>query len=138
LPTSRRLADGRVKKFAIANPAHAPYGRRAEEALLHLGLWEEIKDRLVLGENVSQATQFATSGATQGGIIAYSLALSPDVSKLGTYTLIPDNWHEPLRQRMVLIKGAGETAQAFYAFMQGASARAIMRRYGFALPGESS
>ncbi|HEX9753828.1 MAG TPA: molybdate ABC transporter substrate-binding protein [Methyloceanibacter sp.] len=132
------LADGRVKKFAIANPAHAPYGRRAEEALRHLGLWEEIKDRLVLGENVSQATQFATSGATQGGIIAYSLALSPDVSKLGTYTLIPDNWHEPLRQRMVLIKGAGETAQAFYAFMQGASARAIMRRYGFALPGESS
>jgi molybdate transport system substrate-binding protein len=106
--------------------------------LRHLGLWEEIKDRLVLGENVSQATQFATSGATQGGIIAYSLALSPDVSKLGTYTLIPDNWHEPLRQRMVLIKGAGETAQAFYAFMQGASARAIMRRYGFALPGESS
>jgi len=132
------LADGRVKKFAIANPAHAPYGRRAEEALRHLGLWDAIKDRLVFGENVSQATQFATSGATQGGIIAYSLALSPDVSKPGTYALIPYDWHEPLRQRMVLIKGAGETAQQFYAFMQGPSARAIMRRYGFVLPGESS
>jgi molybdate transport system substrate-binding protein len=132
------LADGRVKKFAIANPAHAPYGRRAEEALRHLGLWDAIKDRLVFGENVSQATQFATSGATQGGIIAHSLALSPDVSKLGTYARIPDDWHEPLRQRMVLIKGAGETAQQFYAFMQGPSARAIMRRYGFGLPGESS
>jgi molybdate transport system substrate-binding protein len=132
------LADGWVKKFAIANPAHAPYGRRAEEALRHLGLWDAIKDRLVFGENVSQATQFATSGATQGGIIAYSLALSPDVSKLGTYALIPYDWHEPLRQRMVLIKGAGETAQQFYAFMQGPSARAIMRRYGFVLPGESS
>jgi molybdate transport system substrate-binding protein len=132
------LADGRVKKFAIANPAHAPYGRRAEEALRHLGLWDAIKDRLVFGENVSQATQFATSGATQGGIIAYSLALSPDASKLGTYALIPDGWHEPLRQRMVLIKGAGETARQFYAFMQGPSARAIMRRYGFGLPGESS
>jgi molybdate transport system substrate-binding protein len=132
------LADGRVKKFAIANPAHAPYGRRAEEALRHLGLWDAIKDRLVFGENVSQATQFAISGATQGGIIAYSLALSPDASKLGTYALIPDAWHEPLRQRMALIKGAGETAQAFYAFMQRPSARAIMRRYGFALPGESS
>ena len=132
------LADGRVKKFAIANPAHAPYGRRAEEALRHLGLWDAIKDRLVLGENVSQAAQFATSSDTQGGIIAYSLALSPDVSKLGTYALIPDDWHEPLRQHMALIKGAGETARAFYAFMQSPSARAIMRRYGLALPGESS
>ena len=132
------LAGGEIKKFAIANPAHAPYGRRAEEALRHAGLWEVIKDRLVFGENVSQATQFATSGATQGGIIAYSLALSPDVSKLGTYALIPDDWHEPLRQRMALIKGAGETARAFYGFMQGPSARAIMRRYGFALLGESS
>ena len=132
------LADGRMQKFAIANPAHTPYGRRAEEALRHLGLWDAIKDRLVFGESVSQATQFATSGATQGGVIAYSLALSPDVSKLGTYALIPDAWHEPLRQRMALIKGAGETARQFYAFMQGPSARAIMRRYGFALPGESS
>lgn len=132
------LADGRVKKFAIANPEHAPYGRRAEEALRHAGLWEAIKDKLVFGENVSQAAQFATSGATQGGIIAYSLALSPEVSKLGTYALIPDDWHEPLRQRMALIKGAGETARLFFAFMQGSSARAIMGRYGFMLPGESS
>lgn len=132
------LADGRVKKFAIANPEHAPYGRRAEEALRHAGLWEAIKDKLVFGENVSQAAQFATSGATQGGIIAYSLALSPEVSKLGTYALIPDDWHEPLRQRMALIKGAGETARLFFAFMQGPSARAIMGRYGFVLPGEYS
>lgn len=132
------LADGRVQKFAIANPEHAPYGRRAEEALRHAGLWEAIKDNLVLGENVSQAAQFATSGAAQGGIIAYSLALSPDVAKLGSYALIPDDWHEPLRQRMVLLKGAGETAMSFYAFIQGQSARAIMRRYGFLLPGETS
>lgn len=132
------LADGRVKKFAIANPEHAPYGRRAEEALRHAGLWEAIKDRLVFGENVAQAAQFATSGAAQGGIIAYSLARSPNVSQLGTYALIPDAWHEPIRQRMVLLKGAGETAQAFYAFMGTESARAIMRRWGFLLPGESS
>ena len=132
------LADGRLKKFAIANPEHAPYGRRAEEALKHQGLWDSIQDKLVLGENVSQATQFATSGGAQGGIIAYSLALSPNVSKLGSYALIPEEWHEPLRQRMALIKGDGETARTFYAFMQGPSARAIMRRYGFVLPGESS
>jgi molybdate transport system substrate-binding protein len=132
------LADGRIKKFAIANPEHAPYGRRAEEALRHIGVWDAINDKLVFGENVAQAAQFATSGAAQGGIIAYSLALSPNVSKLGSYALIPEEWHQPLNQRMVLLKGAGETARSFYAFMRGPSARAIMRRYGFVLPGESS
>ena len=132
------LADGRLTKFAIANPEHAPYGRRAEEALRHAGLWDAIKDRLVYGENVAQAAQFATSGAAQGGIIAYSLALSPDVAKRGSYALIPEEWHQPLNQRMVLIKGAGATAQSFYDFMRGPRARAIMRRYGFVLPGELS
>jgi molybdate transport system substrate-binding protein len=132
------LAEGRVQKFAIANPEHAPYGRRAEEALRHAGLWEVIEDRLVLGENVSQAAQFATSGSTQGGIIAYSLALSPKVSALGTFELIPAEWHDPLRQRMVLLKGAGATAERFYAFVQQPAARAIMRQYGFVLPGEES
>jgi molybdate transport system substrate-binding protein len=132
------LADGRLKKFAIANPEHAPYGRRAEEVLRHIGVWEQIKDRLVFGENVAQAAQFATSGAAQGGIIAYSLALSPEMSKRGSYALIPEEWHQPLNQRMVLLKGAGETARSFYEFMRGPSARAIMRRYGFVLPGESS
>ena len=132
------LADGRIKKFAVANPEHAPYGRRAEEALRHAGLWVEIQDRLVFGENVAQAAQFATSGATQGGIIAYSIALSPNVAKLGTYALIPEEWHQPLNQGMVLLTGAGETARSFYEFMRGPSARAIMRRYGFVLPGESS
>jgi molybdate transport system substrate-binding protein len=134
---SSALADGRLRKFAIANPEHAPYGKRAEEALKHAGLWERIKDKLVLGENVSQAAQFATSGSTQGGIIAYSLAKAPAVSRLGDFALIPDAWHDPLRQRMVLIKGADETAQAFYRYMQQPAARTIMKQYGFALPGES-
>ncbi|MDP2409176.1 MAG: molybdate ABC transporter substrate-binding protein [Pseudolabrys sp.] len=132
------LADGRVKRFAIANPEHAPYGARAEEALRHAGLWDSIKDKLVLGENVSQAAQFATAGGAQGGIIAYSLALSANVSKHGPYALIDDTGHQPLRQQMVLLKKAGETAKAFYAYMQSPSARAIMRRYGFVLPGEQS
>jgi molybdate transport system substrate-binding protein len=130
------LADGRVTKFAIANPEHAPYGRRAEEALRRAGLWEAIENKLVLGENVAQAVQFATTGGAQGGIIAYSLALSPSVSNLGTYSLVPEGWHEPLRQRMVLLKDAGETAGRFYAFLMGNEAREIMHRYGFVLPGE--
>jgi molybdate transport system substrate-binding protein len=131
------LGEGRVQKFAIANPEHAPYGRRAEEALRHAGLWEAIEDKLVLGENVSQAAQFATSGAADGGIIAYSLALSPNIAKLGDCALIPDSWHEPLRQRMVLLKGAGETARMFHDFVMSKPGRTILNRYGFVLPGES-
>lgn len=130
------LGDGRLRRFAIANPEHAPYGRRAEEALRSANLWERIKGRLVLGENVAQAAQFATAGGAQGGIIAYSLARSPAVAALGAFALISDAWHSPLRQRMVLLKGAGPTAQAFYRYVQQPPARAILVRYGFALPGD--
>ena len=132
------LADGRIQKFAIANPEHAPYGRAAEQALKGQGLWDAIKPKLVLGENVSQAAQFAASGSAQGGIFAYSLALSPAVGALGTYALLPSDWYAPLRQRMVLMKGAGETARAFYGYVQTPAARVIFRRYGFLLPGEAA
>ena len=125
-----------IRRFAIANPEHAPYGRAAEQALRKLGLWDALKGRLVLGENVSQAAQFATSASAEGGIFAYSLALSPQVGKLGTYVLVPENLHEPLRQRMVLVKGAGETARAFYRYLQQREARVVFQRYGFVLPGE--
>lgn len=130
------LANGRITRLAIANPEHAPYGRRAEEALRYKGLWEAIKGYLVLGENVSQAAQFATSSNAQGGIIAYSLALSPKVAALGSYQLIPEEWHQPLRQRMALTAKAGADAQAFYTYVQTHPARAIFRKYGFFLPGE--
>ena len=130
------LTDGRLQRFAIANPEHAPYGRAAEQALRKLGLWDAIVSKLVLGENVSQAAQFATSGSAQGGIFAYSLALAPTVSKLGTFVLLPEALHAPLRQRMALLKGAGETAQAFYRYIQQPAARAIFHKYGFVLPGE--
>lgn len=132
------LDDGRIEKFAIANPEHAPYGERAEEALRHRGLWDKIQPKLVLGENVSQAAQFALSGSTQGGMIAYSLALSPKIAARGSFELVPAEWHEPLRQRMALLKGAGPVAARFYAFVQEPEARRIMRRFGFILPGEES
>lgn len=128
------LQNPAFQKIAIANPDHAPYGLRAREALQHAGLWEALGPKLVLGENVSQAAQFATSGDAQGGIIAYSLALAPEVSALGDYALIPAAWHSPLQQRMVLLKSAGPVAEAFYAYMNSDPARAIMERYGFALP----
>ncbi len=130
------LKDGRLRKFAIANPQHAPYGTRAQEALQHAGLWSAIQPRLVFGENVSQAAQFAVSGSTQGGIVAQSLALAPAVAKTGRFALIPEDWHQPLRQRMVLVKGAPLQARAFYDYLSTPAAQAILVRYGFAMPKE--
>ena len=131
------LLDGRLTRFAIANPEHAPYGRRAKEVLIRAGLWDRMQNQLVLGENVSQAAQFALSGSTQGGIIAYSLALSPEISARASYALIPSDWHQPLRQRMVLLKNASDAARAFYRFVQTPSAQAILRRHGFSVPQET-
>ena len=128
------LAAGKIRRFAIANPEHAPYGQRAEEALRHAGLWEGLQGKLVLGENVSQAAQFATSGNAQGGIIAYSLALAPNLAGRGEWALIPQDWHQPLRQRMVLLNKANATSEAFYRYLQEPAARAIMADYGFTLP----
>jgi len=128
------LRDGRLRKFAIANPEHAPYGQRAEEALRHAGLWHAIQPRLVLGENISQATQFAISGSTQGGIVALSLALAPSVSARGRFDLIPEAWHRPLLQRMVMLPGAPAAARDFYEHLSTPAAQAIMVRHGFAMP----
>ncbi len=130
------LAAGQITRFAIANPEHAPYGMRAREALITRGLWDGLQPLIVLGENVSQAARFALSGNAQGGIIAYSLALAPQVAPQGTYALIPEDWHKPLRQRMALLNNAGPVAEAFYAYMMQPPAREIMERYGFVLPEE--
>lgn len=130
------LRAGSVRRLAIANPEHAPYGRAAEQALRATGLWERVRPFLVLGENVSQAAQFASGGSAQGGIFAYSLALAPEVARRGRYVLLPEELHEPIRQRMVLVQGAGETARAFYRYLQQPGARKVLSRYGFALPGE--
>ncbi len=128
------LKDGRLRKFAIAAPDHAPYGMRAREALKHAGLWEAIEPKLVFGENISQAAQFATSGATEGGIIAYSLALAPQVARLGDFALIPESWHQPLAQRMVLMKDAPQAARQFYDYLSTPAAQAVMEKYGFVMP----
>lgn len=130
------LAAGRITRFAIANPEHAPYGRAAREALQAAGLWDALRGTLVLGENAAQATQFAASGNAQGGIVPLALARAPAIAARGTATLIPDSLHAPLRQRMVLLTRAGPEAVAFYNWLQTKPARAIFTRYGFALPGE--
>lgn len=126
--------DGRLKHLALPNPEHAPYGRAAREALLHVGAWEAVKDKLVMGENAAQAARFASSGSAQAGILPYSLAKSPELSNKGSYVTLPESWHAPLRQRMVLVKGAGETARRFHAFMQEPEAKAILAKHGFSAP----
>lgn len=130
------LADGRLQKLAIANPAFAPYGRAAREVLQSRGLWEAAQPHLVFGDNVAQAAQFTASGSTQAGIFALSLAKSPNYAKAGAYVILSADWHAPLRQRMVLLKRSNAAARLFYEYMQQPAARAIFKRYGFALPGE--
>lgn len=125
---------GRLGKVAIANPDHAPYGRAAKEAIESAGAWPVLKDRLVLGENVSQAAQFAVSGNASAGLFAYSLVFSPAIAGGGRSALVPDSAHAPLRQRMALVKGANRQARAFYDYLQGAPARATFERFGFVIP----
>lgn len=130
------IARGAIRRFAIANPDHAPYGQRAQEALEHSGLWKPLQGKLVLGENVAQALQFATEGGAQGGIVAWSLVQDPALRGKVRYVMLPDTWHNPLRQRMVLMAGASTAARRFYAYVAEPDARRIFVRYGFALPDE--
>lgn len=129
------LADGRITRFAIADPDRSPYGHAARQALTAQGLWQPLQPFLVWGENASQAALFATSANAQGGIVAYSLALAPAQAEYGMFEPIPEEWHSPLRQRMVLLPEAGPVAERFYRYLQGPDARAILERHGFAPPG---
>ncbi len=131
---ARALVDERLGKFAIANPRHAPYGRAAREILEGAGLWSAIAEHLVLGENAGQATQFAISGSTSGGMVPLALALAPPVSIRGSYAVIDATRHRPLRHRMALLKGAGETARELYDHLLSVAARDALLRHGFDLP----
>jgi molybdate transport system substrate-binding protein len=131
---SRLLQAGGVTRFAIANPDLAPYGRAAEATLRKRGLWDAIRSRLVLGDTIAQAAQFATTGNAVGGLIAYSLVKEPAFAGKGTFALVPQTDHQPLRQRMVLIKTATPLVEQFYAYMQGAAARTILTRNGYEVP----
>jgi molybdate transport system substrate-binding protein len=126
--------DGRLKRLAIANPEHAPYGRAAREALQRAGAWDAVQGKLALGENAAQAAQFASTGSAQAAILPLSLVRAEELAARGGFVTLPESWHAPLRQRMVLVKGAGEAARTFYAFLQSPEARAILAKHGFVLP----
>jgi molybdate transport system substrate-binding protein len=129
----RLVRSGGVTRFAIANPEVAPYGRAAEAVLRKHGLWDAVRPRLVFGDSIAQAAQFATTGNAVGGLIAYSLVSSPAFADRGKYAVVPEVDHPPLRQRMVLLKRAGAIAAQFYTYMQSAAARAILRKFGFSI-----
>jgi len=122
------------KKIAIANPSHAPYGKRAQESLLYFKLYDKVKDKLVMGENISQTAQFVTTGAADIGVVALSLALSPPMkSEGGKYYLIPEESHTPLEQAYTLLKHAtgNLAATKFYNFISSPAAISILTYYGF-------
>jgi molybdate transport system substrate-binding protein len=131
------LLNSAITKIAIANPAHAPYGRRAEEALRHYQLYNQVKDKLVMGENIAQTAQYAQSGAADIGIIALSLALSPAMQQSGgKYWLIPAESHQPLEQGFVLLPHAkgNQGASQFMNFIITPEARAVLKSFGFSQP----
>ena len=131
---SNLVKRGGVTRFAIANPEVAPYGRAAEAILRKRGLWDAIRPRLVLGDTIAQAAQFATTGNAVGGLIAYSLVLAPGFGDRGTYAVLPETDHEPLRQRMVLLKQARPPVVQFYDYLQSDAARAILQKHGYGVP----
>lgn len=138
--TLESLADPKISRIAIANPQHAPYGKRAEEALRNSGLWEKIEPKLVYGENIANTAQFVQTGNAQVGIIALSLAVNPALASRGGYWLIPDKLHEPLEQGYIVTRRAegNKLARRFADYMGGKAARNVMTKYGFLLPGETA
>lgn len=131
------LTDPKFVKIAIANPEHAPYGKAAQEALEAAGIWGQIKPKIVFGENVQQTLQFAQTGNTEASIAALSLAM---VAEDGAYFLIDEKLHKPIDQALVVCKRGGNTlvAMQFATFVNSPEGRAIMKKFGFLLPGESA
>ena len=129
------LARDEVRRVAIAQPRHAPYGMRAREALQAAGLWEDVEPKLVFGENIAQTAQMVNSGGADAGIIALSLALFPSLEEHG-YTLIDDELHEPLSQGFVITRRGADhpLAERFAEFMDSDEALGIMAEYGFIRP----
>ena len=125
-----------VQRISIANPAHAPYGQAAEQALRSAGIWDQVQPKLVLGENVNQAFQFAQTGNVDVGIIALSLGI---VAEGGRYATVPQQLHQPIDQGLGVVSTTQQEreARAFADFVNGPVGRPLMERYGFVLPEEA-
>ena len=133
-PEAALRALGPADKLALANPQLAPYGLAAQQVLHKTGLWPRLHKQLVLGENIGQATQYVLTGAAPLGFTAYALTLAPETAGQFKVWPLPSDWHAPLNQRMVLLKGASPQAQAFRDHLLGPQARALFVKHGYALP----
>jgi molybdate transport system substrate-binding protein len=133
------LLDPSIKKIAIANPLHAPYGRAAESALKKLGVYDQIAPKLVLGENISQAAQFVESGNAQAGLIALSHALSPALKDKGHYWTVPLDAYPTLNQAAVVLSKSknADNARKFLDFVRSPEGTSLLKKYGFSLPTET-
>ena len=132
--TELMRAIGKANKIAIAKPELAPYGKAAVEYLKAEGLWDTAKDKLIYGDNIGIATMYVVTGAADLGFTALSLAKSEDVAKETNFILVNSKFYEPIKQRMVLIKGAPREAAALYQFMQSSQAKLILQQYGYSTP----
>ena len=131
--------DPAVKKISIANPQHAPYGRAAEAALRHFGIYDQVSSKLVLGENVSQAAQFVESGNAQAGLIALSHALAPAMKSKGRYWTVPLDAYPTLNQAAIVLSNSKqkEAARKFLEFVRSPEVTSLLQSYGFSLPAET-
>jgi molybdate transport system substrate-binding protein len=142
----RSLLDPSIKKIAIANPQHAPYGEAAVAAMQKENIYEKVKDKFVLGENISQAASFAVSGSADVGIVALALALSPNMKDKGRYAEVPSGDYPPIEQACVIVSSSQngssknvsaknkETARQFLSFVKTAAVADVLRSYGFDVP----
>lgn len=130
------LAESSVGKISIANPAHAPYGARAREALEKAGVWPVVEKKLLLGENISQAARFAESGGADFALLSMSLVAAPPLSQVGRYEIISADQHKPLRQSLLIMKSASDrgSAMSFAEFVVGKEGQKILSKFGFETP----
>ena len=130
------LASASVRRVALANPEHAPYGRAAVAAIRHEQLYDRVKDKFVLGENISQAAQFVESGNADAGVLALSLALAPALKDAGHYVEIPASFHPAIEQAAVVVAASRQKAIArqFIAFLKTPESARVLQSFGFALP----
>jgi molybdate transport system substrate-binding protein len=126
------LTQPSVKRIAIANPQHAPYGRAAMAAIEHYDLKDKVASKLVLGENVSQAAQFVESGNAQAGLIAMSLARSPAMQSAGKYWELPTDAYPEFKQAAVITSSSKQkkAAAAFLDYVLSAEGAAVLKEFG--------
>jgi molybdate transport system substrate-binding protein len=123
------LTHAEIKRIAIANPDHAPYGLAAKQALESAGVWDPVKPKLIYADNIRQALQFAETGNVDVGIVALSLSIPSD----GQWSVIPEELHQPINQGLAVIKTTKHEKEArqFAAFINSPAGRAILQKYGF-------